>query len=265
MQRLRIFLWHLWLVCEFFVSAYCIKLLTRNDNVLRHRLIKNTTRIAKKFMAAFQIKLSVINAERLTAMKEESYLAIANHVSYTDIILLSSLENFVFITSVEMSKNVFLGAITRLGGCLFTDRKKFVSLPKEIEKFAQTIQQGFKVMLFPEGTSTNGETVKEFRKSLFQVALTAQCPILPICVHYKKIDGKDINESNRDLICWYGDMDFAPHFMKLIGHTIEAEIEILDPIYDVEEKTRQTLSNEAYTQIHSCYHKIDPASFCLTD
>ncbi len=53
--------------------------------------------------------------------------------------------------------------------------------------------------------------------------------------------------------------------MKLIGHTIEAEIEILDPIYDVEEKTRQTLSNEAYTQIHSCYHKIDPASFCLTD
>jgi len=257
MLRLKIFLWHLWLVCEFFIAAYWIKLVTRNDVTLRHRLVKNTTRIANRFLSAFQVKLRVINPERLTQMKDRNYLAIANHVSYTDIILLSSIENFVFITSVEMSKNVFLGSITRLGGCLFTDRKKFVSLPKEIDKFAQTINQGFKVMLFPEGTSTNGETVKEFRKSLFQVALSAKCPVLPICVHYRKIDGKPIDENTRDLVCWYGDMEFAPHFMKLIGHSIEAEIEILDPIYDVEEKTRQTLSNEAYEQIHSCYHKYD--------
>ena len=265
MRRCKFFFWHLWLVCEFFIYSYCIKLLTRDEIVLRHKLVKNTTRIAKRFLSAFQVKLIVNNSERLAQMHDTNYLAIANHVSYTDIILLSSIENFVFITSVEMSQNVFLGSITRYGGCLFTDRKKFVSLPKEIDKFADTIRQGFKVMLFPEGTSTNGETVKDFRKSLFQVAVSAKCPILPICVHYKKIDGKPIDSSTRDLICWYGDMDFAPHFMKIIGHTIEAEIHILDPIYDVSMKTRQTLSDEAFTQIHDCYHKDDPSSFCLTD
>jgi 1-acyl-sn-glycerol-3-phosphate acyltransferase len=190
-------------------------------------------------------------------LKDKNYLAIANHVSYTDIIMLASLENFVFITSVEMGKNIFLGSITRLGGCLFTDRKKFVSLPKEIEKFADTIKEGFKVMLFPEGTSTNGDTVKEFRKSLFQVAFLADCPVLPICVRYKTLDGKPIDVSNRDLVYWYGDMEFAPHFMNLLGRTLEAEIDILDPIYSLSNKTRQTLSNDVYTQICTCYHRDD--------
>jgi hypothetical protein len=60
-------------------------------------------------------------------------------------------------------------------------------------------------------------------------------------------------------------MDFAPHFMKLIGRTIEAEIHILEPIYDVSAKTRQILSDEAFAQIHDCYHKDDLSSFCLTD
>ncbi len=208
-------------------------------------------------MQAFRIKAKVINPHVLTQMKDLNYLAVANHVSYTDIIILASLEDFVFITSVEMGNNPFLGSITRKGGCLFTDRKKFVSLPKEIEKFAQTIKEGFKVMLFPEGTSTNGETVKEFRKSLFQVPFLAKCPILPICIRYKTLDGKSIDEGNRDLLYWYGDMDFAPHFMKLIGRSIEVEIEILDPVYSLEGKTRQTISNDVYTQIHSCFHKME--------
>lgn len=208
-------------------------------------------------MHAFCIDAKVTNPHVFEQMKGKNYLAVANHVSYTDIIILASLDDFVFITSVEMGSNPFLGSITRKGGCLYTDRKKFVSLPKEIEKFADTIKQGFKVMLFPEGTSTNGETVKEFRKSLFQVPFLAQCPILPICIRYKSLDGKTIDMGNRDLLYWYGDMDFAPHFMKLIGRRIEAEIEILDPVYSLEGKTRQTLSNDVYTQIRSCFHKTE--------
>lgn len=255
MHRIKHFIWHLILVCDFFLSANLIRLCTRDPITLRHRLVKNTTRIGRRFLKAFNIKITIKHPERLAQMKDKNYLAVANHVSYTDIIMLASLENFVFITSVEMGKNIFLGSITRLGGCLFTDRKKFVSLPKEIEKFANTIKEGFKVMLFPEGTSTNGETVKEFRKSLFQVAFLANCPVLPICIRYKTLDGKPIDLANRDLVCWYGDMDFAPHFMKLLGHSLEAEIDILDPIYELEGKTRQTLSNDVYTQICACYHQ----------
>ena len=257
LRRLIHFFWHLSLVADFFLKASMISLLTRNAITRRQRQIKNTNRIARKFLHAFSVTRTIIHSERLAAMQKENYLAVSNHVSYIDIILLASIENFVFITSVEMGNNPFLGNITRAGGCLFTDRKKHVSLPKEIDKFADTIKQGFKVMLFPEGTSTNGETVKEFRKSLFQVPLLADCPILPICIKYLSLDGKPLDKKNRDLIYWYGDMDFAPHFSKLLGHRLEVQIEILEPLYAPHKITRQELSNGVFNQIHSCYHKSD--------
>ncbi len=255
--RFFYFLWHLYLVGDFFVVALLITITTPDPIKRRQKYARNTTRISRKFEKAFRMKVTVHNPERLHNLSANSYLAVCNHVSYTDIILLSALESFVFITSVEMGNNVFLGSITRYGGCLFTNRKKYVSLPQEIDKFARTIKEGFKVMLFPEGTSTNGETIKEFRSSLFQTAVIAKCPVLPICIKYRRLDGKTINVANRDLLYWYGDMDFAPHFMKLLRRRIEAEIYILESIPFREEKLRQTLSKEVYGQIHACFHRMD--------
>ncbi len=255
MRRVKYFIWHLYLVIEFFCMALLIKAFTPNEILRRTRFAKNTTRICKKFLKAFNLSVTVNNPQGLLLLKDTAYLAVSNHVSYTDIIVLSAMESFVFITSVEMGSNPFLGNITRNGGCLFTDRKKFVSLPKEIEKFANTIKQGFKVMLFPEGTSTNGDTVKEFRSSLFQTAVLAKCPILPICIKYKTIDGKEITPKNRDLLYWYGDMEFAPHFMKLLGRRIEVEINVLECLLYSEDKTRQQLSESVYGQICTCFHK----------
>jgi 1-acyl-sn-glycerol-3-phosphate acyltransferase len=251
---MKYFFWHLALVSEFFIRAAFIGIITRDPILRRHRYVKNTNYIGKKLLKSFLIELKIIHPERLEAMQHTNYLAVSNHVSYTDIIILAALDSYVFITSVEMGNNVFLGNITRSGGCLFTDRKKFVSLPKEIEKFANTIKQGFKLMLFPEGTSTNGEAVKDFRKSLFQVAVLANCPVLPICIKYKTLDGKAIKADNRDLIYWYGDMEFAPHIMKLLGRRIEAEIEILEPVYVQPETTRQELSDGVFKQISACYN-----------
>jgi len=255
--RLFYFLWHLYLVGDFFAVAILITLTTPDQVKRRNKYASNTTRISRKFEKAFRMKVTIHNPERLKNLSETNYLAVCNHVSYTDIILLSALDNFVFITSVEMGNNIFLGSITRYGGCLFTNRKKYVSLPQEIDKFARTVSEGFKVMLFPEGTSTNGETVKEFRSSLFQTALIAKCPVLPICIKYKSLDGKPISLANRDLLYWYGDMDFAPHFMKLLKRKIEAEIYILESIPFREDKTRQALSKEVYERIHARFHDLD--------
>jgi len=249
------FLHHLALMLDFFVQGWWIALTTKDPILMRQRNIQNTSRIARKFLKAFQIDLKIKHHQKLTALKDTPYLLVANHLSYTDIILLASLEKLVFITSVEMGSNPLLGAITRLGGSLYTDRKRPVSLKHEIQNFSDAIAQGFKVVLFPEGTSTAGKTVGSFRRSLFQIALNVNCPIIPVCIKYCSIDGQQINDSNRDLICWYGDMTFAPHFMKLLGHRISAEIEILEPILQPQEKTRSELSEDIYRQIHDSYHQ----------
>ena len=85
------------------------------------------------------------------------------------------------------------------------------------------------------------------------MAVNAKCSILPLCIKYSSIDGKKIDKKNRDLIFWYGDMPFLTHYLKLIGHSIEAQIDILNAIPYQEGKTRQELADEVYQQILASY------------
>lgn len=254
MTEYRYLVWTIWLLLRYALSSCLVLIFVRDPIRQRALMAHNTRQTARRMLGSFRIKLSVHDLDKLQNMASRNYLAISNHTSYLDIIMLASLEDFVFITSEEMGKNPFLGTITRLGGCLYTNRRKPVSLPREIERFSATIRQGFKVMLFPEGTSTNGDTVKAFRSSLFQTALSASCPILPICIRYLSIDGKPLSRENGDLVYWYGDMTFVPHYMKLLGRTIEAEIRILDPLVDIKNYSRRELSDHTHAQILSCYH-----------
>ena len=254
MNRIRALFQHFIILTSFFFKGWWIELSTKDSLLKRKLKSQHTNQICKKLLKAFNITLTVNHPERLLAMRDTAYLMVSNHTSYTDIVLLASLEKLIFITSVEMGENIFMGSVTRLGGSLYTDRKKPVSLKTEIQRFSDVIKQGFKVVLFPEGTSTDGSTVREFKRSLFQIALKANCPILPVCIKYTKIDGKEINAKNRDLISWYGDMTFLLHYLKLIGRQIEAEITILESVVQVEDKTRAELSTAVYTQIHDCYH-----------
>lgn len=253
MAKYRYLVWTLWLLLRYALYSYLVLLFVRNPIRRRTLMAHNTRQTARRMLGSFRIKLNVQDLDKLHNLTKLNYLAISNHTSYLDVIMLASLENFVFITSEEMGKNPFLGTITRLGGCLYTNRRKPVSLPQEIERFSSTIRQGFKVMLFPEGTSTNGDTVKAFRSSLFQTALSASCPILPICIKYLSINGQPLNPENRDLVYWYGDMTFAPHYMKLLGLKIEAEIRILDPLMDPESYSRRELAENTHAQILACY------------
>jgi len=253
MKKIYYTLWHVIIVAVFFIRAYLIQLFTKDPLQRRQRFTRNTTYIGRKLLNAFNIKLNINNPERLQWFEHQNYLIIANHVSYLDIIILSSILNVVYITSVEMGASPFLGNITRLGGSLFTNRKKFVSLPKEIENFSKTLSDGFTLVLFPEGTSTNGEKFREFRKSLFQIAIKSQIPLFPICIKYKTVDGKPFSAENRDIVCWYGDMTFTPHFMKLVTRKIEAEVHLLEPVPVDQTSTRQVLSDLSYNQLWECY------------
>lgn len=246
---------HIYLLATYFIRAGFITAFIKDPIKKRHKQAQNIHRSAKKFRKAFKMTLKVNNLERLKAFDGKPLLLVGNHVSYTDVVVLSALDELIFITSVEMGNNPVLGSITRLGGCLYTDRKNPQSLKDEIHRFGDVIMQGFKVVLFPEGTSTNGDTVLDFRRSLFEIASSSGAPILPLCVRYKRLDGKDIDESNRDTVYWYGDMTFVPHFLRLIGKSIDVEVTFLEPIFDTAEMKRSDLSDMSHHQIKECFHQ----------
>ncbi len=241
---------------DFFTRGWWIAITCRDPIRRRQRNIANTHRMSRKFCRSLQIAVTLKNPERLSELKDQAYLMVSNHISYTDILVLASIEKLVFITSVEMRNSPFLGAVTRLGGSLYTNRKSPVSLKQEIQNFSDAIDQGFKVVLFPEGTSSEGRNVKDFKRSLFQIARNSDCRILPVSIRYTTINGRPFDDSNRDLVAWYGDMSFAPHFLKLLGLKIEVEVEILESIVQTATKTRTGLSEAVYRQISNSYHKV---------
>lgn len=160
--------------------------------------------------------------------KSKNYFIVSNHLSYTDILIISSIIPTSFVTSVEMKKTPFLGQIIQLAGCLFVERRNKKNILNEIGDIENALNKGLNVTVFPEATSTNGEQVLNFKRSLFQSAMNTQVDVLPMTLNYRKVNGENVSSENRDSICWYGDMEFAPHLWSLCKNK-SINVDIITP------------------------------------
>jgi 1-acyl-sn-glycerol-3-phosphate acyltransferase len=190
---------------------------------------------------------------------ERNYFMVCNHMSYLDILILSSVRPAVFVTSVEMENTFFLGDMAKWGGSFFVDRVNRRKIKAEVEALAQLLKQGFNVFIFPEGTSTDGSQILPFKKSLFRVPFQTQFPILPICLKYTSIDGVRFSSENCDRVCWHGDMTFAPHFLQLMGvQEVQVEVHYLEPLYPQDFDSHGDLAKVAEEQIRRTYNRATP-------
>jgi 1-acyl-sn-glycerol-3-phosphate acyltransferase len=137
------------------------------------------------------------------------------------------------------------------------ERRNKQNIKGEIGEITKALQDGFSVVVFAEATSTNGSSVLPFKRSLLAAAVESKTPVLPICVQYEEIDGEKVTAKNRDKLCWYGTMDFAPHFLELAGlNQIKVRVKILEEIPIEAETTRDTLVDKAYAAVSSNYTPI---------
>lgn len=158
-------------------------------------------------------------------------LFVCNHMSYLDILVLSALYPTSYVTSYEIKELPGLGLMTQLAGCLYVERRSRENLSQEISELTQALKQNLNVTVFPEATSTNGEEILRFKSPLYQAAIDAQVSIQPLCLNYVKIGESCFSKANRDLVCWYGDMDFIPHLWKLCGvGRVQANVYFLNPL-----------------------------------
>ncbi|MBW6513868.1 MAG: 1-acyl-sn-glycerol-3-phosphate acyltransferase [Candidatus Syntrophosphaera sp.] len=250
-------IWHALILAVFFSRTFVIRLITKNPIKRRLWEIKNTTLTSKWFVHSFHLKLQVRNPERLKELKDQSLLVVGNHASLLDIFALGAQDNYVFITSKDMSETPVLGEVVRSGGTLYTDRKEKASLPQEIKRFAETVRAGFKVVLFPEQSGTDGSHVKEFRKSLFQVAVEGCCTVLPVCIRYLRLDGKPLTDLNRSTVCWYKGINMLKHYWNLLARRIEAELSFLDPVEYDPARNRGELSDLVYEKVSEAFRSYD--------
>lgn len=147
-------------------------------------------------------------------------LFIANHASYLDIAIYGALMQGSFVAKAEVAKWPIFGLLAKLQNSVFVDRKVRTSL-LQAKSILNRLEKGDNIILFPEGTSGDGNRVLPFKSALFAVAnITPKGQPLvlqPVSLTYSRLDGIPIGRHLRPLFAWYGDVDMFSHASRLIG------------------------------------------------
>ncbi len=222
--------------------------LDRDPLSRRKKFVSNSARFARCLLWLFNVRVEVINPPR----EEDVFLYVGNHMGFFDVLCLISVCPACFVTSREMQETPVLGAITDMGGCIYVERRNRTNILGELNVIAETLKNGQRVVLYPEATSTNGEQVLPFKKTLIMAAGVANVPLQPAVFNWKSIEGKPFSLSNRDSVCWYGDMSFLSAMWRhyQLKETV-AEIEFLSPLIVKPEDDRAVVAAKAHSLISS--------------
>lgn len=136
---------------------------------------------------------------------------VANHLSYLDIVIVSAAVPAAFVAKQEIGSWAFFGPLSKMGGAIFVDRTSRASAWETAEAMAERLESHVPVVLFPEGTSTDGSDVLRFHSTLFAPAVEARTAVVPAAVFYE-LKGAG---TERDL-CWFGDDAFLPHLLRVL-------------------------------------------------
>lgn len=139
-------------------------------------------------------------------------LVVSNHLSYLDIVIISSVMPCFFVSKSEVQRWPYFGEAARSGGTIFIDRKSRSSTAGVAGQIAERLNLLIPVLLFPEGTSSDGEQVLRFHSSLFEPAIAAGAWVTAAAVRY----GLEAGRTERDL-CWFDDTAFLSHLWKTLG------------------------------------------------
>jgi len=139
-----------------------------------------------------------------------SGLLVSNHLSYLDIVVLSSIRSCVFVAKRDVAAWPLFGWLAYAAGTIFVDRERRLSSVAVVNFIRDAIAGGSLVVLFPEGTSSDGSTVLPFKSALLDSAVQLRCPVAAAAIEYALDQGSVANE-----VCYWRDMTLVPHLLNL--------------------------------------------------
>ena len=178
---------------------------------------------------------------------------VSNHLSYLDIPILGSTFPLRFIAKSEVQFWPIFGFLSKLARTIFIKRNRSDSLIQK-RKILNFLSAGDKVLIFPEGTTSDGNRVLDFKSSSFAALENEKFLIQPIIILYSDLNGIPINRWLRPVIAWYGDMDLKPHILKLLSlRSIKARLIYIDPVCSSDFASRKNLSIYLEKKIKDVY------------
>ncbi len=191
--------------------------------------------------------------------KKRPLLLVSNHASYVDVFVLGSLFPMSFTPKREVRGWPVIGWLCMIADCVFVERT-----PRAMKQAQEEMQQRLTddkiLVIFPEGTTNDGQKVKAFKSGFFELAAQTDppLPVQPVTITYTHANGQQLpNEKDaREQIAWYGDTDFASHFIGLLGlRSIRATVIIGKPMKMEDFESRKELCKACEVEISETLQK----------
>ena len=163
------------------------------------------------------VKVRVIGSAA-SRSSERPVVFVSNHSSWLDVPVLGGQLDACFVSKDEVGRWPVISTVARLGRTVFVSRQRGATA-RERDAMRDRLSVGDNLLLFPEGTTSDGSRVLPFRSSFFAIAEGAEPPLVqPVSVVYDRLGGLPTGRASRPLFAWYGDMDLASHFWRLGQH-----------------------------------------------
>jgi lyso-ornithine lipid O-acyltransferase len=180
-------------------------------------------------------------------------LYVCNHVSYLDIVVLGGLIPVSFVAKAEVATWPFISTLAKAQRTIFIERSSGKTSRSRDEMMSR-LNTGDNLMLFPEGTSSDGTRVLPFRSALFGVAQLRRdekpITVQSVAIAYTRLDGIPLGRYWRPLFAWFGDLDLVPHLWQMVclGET-EAVVTFFPPVDIDQLGDRKKLCEYCFRQV----------------
>ena len=155
--------------------------------------------------------------------RDRAVLYVSNHVSWADILVIGSVAPVAFVAKREVASWPLVGITAKIQRTVFVDRTRRHQAAEAVADIVKRLKDGVSVVLFAEGTSSDGNRVLPFRSALLGAVEEASAHagnilIQPMSISYTGLHGIPMGRQHRPLVAWYGDLDFLPHIKVFIEH-----------------------------------------------
>ena len=189
--------------------------------------------------------------------KDSPTLIVSSHSSWIDILSIGSIGPASFVSKQEVRDWPFVGFLATLIRTIFIDRSRRQATGSATEKLAERLIAGDRMVLFPEGTSSDGNRVLPFKSAVIGAVEKAvlgsdigDMAIQPMAVAFVRQRGLPMSRTDRHFFTWYGDMDFAPHVWGVMMNTpVEIVITVGEPLRHSQYPNRKDMTRQLEVEV----------------
>lgn len=176
-----------------------------------------------------------------------AFFLVSNHLSYLDIVVFAALTDCVFIAKTEVARWPVIGFLCRCMNTIFIDRGKRRDTARAGALIEKALRQGRGVVLFAEGTSTQGAEVLPFKSALLEQASRASFAVSYAALSYRAPEGQSPAHLS---VCWWGEMTFLKHLFELL-HLSEIRASVRFGSESIREENRKMLASKLHRAVSS--------------